>query len=93
MPAADTVEASEFLPEVGVEWDMSDDVMGYVKYAEAFKNGGFVMSPPVGGGLPDPFGFAPEFAEGYEVGIKSRLAYNRLELNAAAYQTDYTICK
>jgi outer membrane receptor protein involved in Fe transport len=90
VPAAGTVEASEFLPEVGVEWDLSDDVMGYVKYAEAFKNGGFVMSPPVGGGLPDPFSFAPEFAEGYEIGIKSRLADNRLELNAAAYKTDYT---
>ena len=90
VPAAGTVEASEFLPEVGVEWDLSDNVMGYVKYAEAFKNGGFVMSPPVGGGLPDPFSFAPEFAEGYEIGIKSRLADNRLELNAAAYRTDYT---
>ncbi len=90
VPAADTVQASEFLPEVGIEWDLSDDVMWYVKYAEAFKNGGFVMSPPVGGGLPNPFSFAPEFAEGYEVGIKSRLADNRLELNAAAYRTDYT---
>jgi iron complex outermembrane recepter protein len=90
VPAVGTVEASEFLPEVGVEWDLSDNVMGYVKYAEAFKNGGFVMSPPVGGGLPDPFSFAPEFAEGYEIGIKSRLADNRLELNAAAYRTDYT---
>src|SRR5688572_6883526 len=90
VPAAGTVEASEFLPEVGVEWDVSADVMGYVKYAEAFKNGGFVMSPPVGGGLPNPFSFAPEFAEGYEVGLKSRLADNRLELNAALYKTDYT---
>jgi len=90
VPAADTVQASEFLPEVGIEWDLSDDVMWYVKYAEAFKNGGFVMSPPVGGGLPNPFSFAPEFAEGYEAGVKSRLADNRLELNAAAYRTDYT---
>jgi outer membrane receptor protein involved in Fe transport len=90
VPAVGTVEASEFLPEVGVEWDLSDDVMGYVKYAEAFKNGGFVMSPPVGGGLPNPFSFAPEFAEGYEIGLKSRLADNRLELNAALYKTDYT---
>jgi outer membrane receptor protein involved in Fe transport len=90
VPAVGTVEASDFLPEVGVEWDLSENVMGYVKYAEAFKNGGFVMSPPVGGGLPDPFSFAPEFAEGYEIGAKSRLANNRLELNAALYRTDYT---
>jgi iron complex outermembrane recepter protein len=89
-PAVGTVDTSDFLPEVGVEWDMSDNVMGYVKYAEAFKNGGFVMSPPVGGGLPDPFIFAPEFAEGYEIGLKSRLFDNRVELNAAAYTTDYT---
>jgi len=90
VPAVGTVEASEFLPEVGLEWDVSDSVMTYVKYAEAFKNGGFVMSPPVGGGLPNPFTFAPEFAEGYEIGFKSRLADNRLEFNAAAYRTDYT---
>jgi outer membrane receptor protein involved in Fe transport len=90
VPAVGTVEANDFLPELGVEWDLSDNVMGYVKYAEAFKNGGFVMSPPVGGGLPDPFSFAPEFAEGYELGVKSRLADNRVELNAALYRTDYT---
>jgi outer membrane receptor protein involved in Fe transport len=90
VPAVGTVEANDFLPEFGVEWDLSDNVMGYVKYAEAFKNGGFVMSPPVGGGLPDPFSFAPEFAEGYELGVKSRLADNRVELNAALYRTDYT---
>jgi outer membrane receptor protein involved in Fe transport len=89
-PAVGVVEADDFLPELGVEWDMSDDVMGYVKYAEAFKNGGFVMSPPVGGGLPDPFSFAPEYAKGYEIGFKSRLADNRVEFNAAAYTTDYT---
>jgi outer membrane receptor protein involved in Fe transport len=88
-PAVGTVDTSEFLPEVGVEWDMSEDVMGYIKYAEAFKNGGFVMSPPVGGGLPDPFSFAPEFAEGYEIGVKSRIGDN-VELNAALYRTDYT---
>jgi outer membrane receptor protein involved in Fe transport len=90
VPAVGTVEASDFLPEVGVEWDVSDNAMAYVKYAEAFKNGGFVMSPPVGGGLPDPFSYAPEFAKGYELGFKSRLADNRVEFNTALYRTDYT---
>ena len=83
VPAVGTVEASDFLPEVGLEWDVSDNAMAYVKYAEAFKNGGFVMSPPVGGGLPDPFSYAPEFAKGYELGFKSRLADNRVEFNTA----------
>jgi outer membrane receptor protein involved in Fe transport len=48
------------------------------------------MSPPVGGGLPDPFSYAPEFAEGYELGFKTRLADNRVEFNTAVFRTDYT---
>lgn len=88
--AKGTVANSDFLPEIGVEFDVSDDVMLYAKYAEAFKNGGFVMSPPVGGGLPFAFTFDPERAEGFEVGYKGRLFDNRLELNAALYYTKYS---
>ncbi len=88
--AKGTVSNSDFLPEVGVEFNATDNVMLYAKYAEAFKNGGFVMSPPVGGGLPYAFTYAPERAEGFEVGYKARLFDNRMEFNAAAYYTKYT---
>ncbi len=88
--ARGTVAASDFLPELGFEYDVADSMMVYAKYAEAFKNGGFVMSPPVGGGLPVAFTFAPEQAKGYEAGYKGRLFDNRLEFNAAAYYTKYS---
>lgn len=88
--ATDTANADDTLPEVGFEWDVSDSGMVYVKYAEALKAGGFVMSPAIGGRLPDPFTYLPEFAEGVELGYKSLLANNSLELNIAVYDVDYT---
>lgn len=89
-PVSAEANASEFQPEVGVQWDMSDRVMVYVKYAEALKAGGFVKSPPVTGGAPDPFSYAPEEAEGLEGGFKGLWFDGRLALNLAVFDTDFT---
>lgn len=86
----DTADADDTLPEIGLEWDVSDTGMMYIKYAEALKAGGFVMSPAIGGRVPDPFTYLPEFAEGVELGYKSLLANDSLELNVAVYDVDYT---
>ena len=84
------VQTDDFLPEVGLQFDANEDTMLYVKYAEAFKAGGFVMSPAPGGMLPDPISFRPEFAEGVELGAKMLLADGNVELNVAVFDTDYT---
>ena len=89
-PVPLTSESSDTLPEVGFEWDAYDDVMLYAKYAEAFKAGGFVMSPAPGGNLPNQFTYRPERAEGLELGLKSILAGGQLRLNLAFYDVDYT---
>jgi iron complex outermembrane receptor protein len=68
---------------------VADDVMLYVKYAEAFKAGGFVMNPPLGGVPPDPFTYLPEEASGYELGFKSLFLNNSLQLNVAWFDTDF----
>jgi len=83
------VKSIEWLPEVGVQWDVAENTMVYVKYAEALKAGGFVMSPAPGGNLPDPFSFENESAEGIEVGIKARLLDNTLQINLSYYDTDF----
>jgi len=79
----------DFLPEVGVQWDTSDNIMLYAKYSEAFKMGGFVVAPPIGGDIDDSI-YQPEQAEGYELGIKSTLLDGNLQFNLAYYDTDYT---
>ncbi len=82
-------DSDDTLPEVGIEWDATDNVMLYAKYVEAFKAGGFVMSPAPGGNLPPSLQFKPERADGIELGYKSLLADGRLEINFAIYDTDY----
>ncbi|MBN1240819.1 MAG: TonB-dependent receptor [Gammaproteobacteria bacterium] len=89
-PLREPSESSDFLPEVGVQWDATDNIMMYVKYAEAFKAGGYVMSPVIAGALPNPFTYFPEQAEGYELGLKGRFLDNSLELNVVYFDTDYT---
>ncbi|MGD8325095.1 MAG: TonB-dependent receptor [Gammaproteobacteria bacterium] len=82
-------DSSDTLPEVGLQWDVSDDVMLYAKYSEAFKAGGFVISPAPGGNLPPRLTFKPETADGIELGLKSFLADGRVQFNFALYDTDY----
>ena len=89
-PINETFETSDTLPEVGVEWDVGEDSMLYVRYAEAFKAGGFVMAPAPGGMFARQLTYRPEFAEGIELGLKSRLLDGTLELNLAYYDTQYT---
>ena len=89
-PVSGEADTKDFLPEVGIQWDMSEGVMFYAKYSEALKAGGFVMSPPIGGALPDPFTYDPEYAEGWEFGVKALLLDGALVLNTAIYNTDFT---
>ena len=83
------IEFDDFLPEVSLQWDTTDNFMLYAKYSEAFKMGGFVVAPPIGGSVDQSI-YQPEEAQGYEVGFKSTLLDDRLEFNLAYYDTDYT---
>lgn len=89
-PIHESFATSDTLPELGLEWDVGDDSMLYVRYAEAFKAGGFVMAPAPGGMFARQLTYRPEFAEGVELGLKSRMLDGTLELNLAYFDTDYT---
>ncbi len=75
---------------LGAEYRFSDTTFGYASYAEGFKSGGWTTRLLV----PEPNpNVAPEFdqeqATSYELGIKSQLLDNRLQLNGAVFFTDY----
>lgn len=82
------VTSDDVLPEIGFQWDATDNTMLYVKYAEAFKAGGFVAPPPLLG-PPADFTFLPEEAFGYELGLKGTFFEERLQLNVALFDTDF----
>jgi iron complex outermembrane receptor protein len=73
-------------PRFVAQYEFSNDVMAYGSVSRGFKSGGFPFN--IDG---DPQAdFKPEYADNYEVGIKSRLWDQRLQTNLAIFRTDFT---
>ena len=80
---------TEFTPEVGIQYQFSDDVMAYAKYSEGFKSGGWttrLSNPITDGSFAE---FKPEHAKSSEVGLKTVMFDDRLLVNTAIFYTDY----
>ncbi|MGB6229148.1 MAG: TonB-dependent receptor [Litorimonas sp.] len=82
----------EFTPRVALSYELTDNTNIYASYSEGFKAGGF--DPRAREDL-DPTGrtregFAPEFVDSYEIGIKGSALDNRLTYSVAGFMADYT---
>lgn len=79
---------SDFVPRYSLDWQLTDDVFTYISAAKGFKPGGIATTDGDGDIL---FGhYKPETLWAYEIGVKSELLDNRLQLNAALFYNDYT---
>ena len=72
----------KLLPKVGVEWNISPDVLTYATYQKGFKSGG------LDGSTPNVL-YLPELLDAYEVGFKSKIANGLAIFNAAAFYYEY----
>ena len=81
---------TETSPTVKADWQLSEDIMVYVSYAEGFKSGGFDMRGNASLNPNVADGYDPETVETWEAGIKSELFDNRLRLNFTVFDMDYT---
>jgi iron complex outermembrane receptor protein len=90
----DTVDADLSRETDAVTWSLTpqyffaDDVMGYLTASHGFKSGGF--NGDWGRALPEQREFADEEVDHYELGLKTRFANDRVQLNAAAFYSDFT---
>lgn len=89
-------ELDEFLPRIGFEFDVKDNVLLYGSAARGLRNGGqnSVLAARAGGAVGSPgffdlLFFEPDEAKTAEVGVKSELMDGNMTLNLAAYVTDY----
>ena len=80
---------SNVSPRLGVDVHFTDRVMGYVSYSRGFKSGGFDMRGNAAANPATKDGYDSETADNYELGVKSMLLDDRLQLNATVFYTPY----
>lgn len=68
---------------LGVEQDLSNDVMAYASLSTGYKAGGFNDTSPTSPVI------RPENLKSFEAGLKGRFLNKRLQLSASAYHYDY----
>lgn len=73
--------------KLGLDYKVTDDVMVYGQFSTGFKGGG-INPRPFTPAAAVPFG--PETLNAYEIGLKSELFDRLLQLNLAAYHSDYS---
>lgn len=78
---------NNFSPKVGIQYHPNDDAMLYFSWSRGYKTGGWTtrLSAP----LPYAPSFGPEKAETFEAGFKSQFLGRSLQLNGAAFLTNY----
>ncbi|HEY8519926.1 MAG TPA: TonB-dependent receptor [Gammaproteobacteria bacterium] len=72
---------------LSLQKQFSDDIMGYISYAEGFNSGG--VATPTIQGQRQLIPYDPQTIETIEVGLRSDLAGGRVRLNATLFDTDW----
>lgn len=99
-------EETKFAPSITLQHDLNDDTMAYANWSRGFKSGGYDTRsnvPPVETVITNPFssdlGFSipagsfeyePEENTTIELGMKTRLLDGAMELNMAAFNTEFS---
>lgn len=88
VPGVNRKKFSDFSPKFGLQLHPNDDVMVYGSWSRGYKTGGWTtrLTNPQGNVAPD---FNEETATTTEIGVKSTLLDRKLQLNAAAFNTEY----
>ncbi|WP_027948844.1 TonB-dependent receptor [Haliea salexigens] len=74
-------------PMVAISWDIDETRTVYAKVAKGFKSGAFNHAATTVSAFQQ--GFDSETLWSYELGLKSRWLDQRLQVNAAAFYSDY----
>jgi len=92
LPVEGSRDKTKFSPEVKFVWDIGDDALVYFSWSEGFKSGSFdfrANNKNFYTTTAESFEFEDEEATNFELGGKFTLAGGALELNAAAFVTEY----
>jgi iron complex outermembrane receptor protein len=82
-----STDETDFSGRLGVQFDFNDDIMAYGTYSQGYKGPAFNVFFNMSANDAQPI--AAETADAYEVGLKTTLFDRRLQLNVAAFYTEY----
>jgi len=75
--------------KIGLDWKFNDFSLGYISYSRGFKSGSFdTRALAAFAGTADK-AVDPEFLDAFEIGVKTTLLDNTLELNAALFYYEW----
>lgn len=77
---------TDFSPSGAISFDVTPDMTAYAKIATGYQTGGFNLTASTLARFSA--GFDPEYADSYELGLKSNWLGNRLRVNMALFTTD-----
>jgi iron complex outermembrane receptor protein len=80
---------SDVSPRLGFDFKLADEVLAYVSYSQGFKSGGFDMRGNEAANPATRDGYDSETADNYELGLKSTLFDDHLQVNLTAFYTPY----
>ena len=86
----DTAEWTAVTGRIGIDYQLSDEVLLYGFFSKGYKPGGF--NPPIAPEFQSDtaFAFNEEEVDAIEIGFKSTLLDGQLILNGSAFVYDYT---
>lgn len=77
---------NEFSPKIGMDYNFTDDILGYASISAGFRSGVYNGRPTSTAQVSVA---DPEKLISYEIGLKSQLWSNRLQINGALFYNDY----
>jgi len=89
-------DQDEFTWKLNATYNMSEDTLVYGTLSSSFKSGGVNpisvdddLADPAAGGDPRNLGFAPEFVDAFELGLKTTFMDGAAQFNGAFFYYDY----
>jgi outer membrane receptor protein involved in Fe transport len=89
-----SVDFSQWTPEAGIKWQISDNHMTYFRFANGWKSGGLrvtALTAEEAARRQDAFltPYNPEEVYSYEIGVKTQWLDNQVFLNGTLFWNDY----
>ncbi|MDE0759262.1 MAG: TonB-dependent receptor [Pseudomonadales bacterium] len=85
-----TAKDEGFIPKVGLEWSLTNDVMAYGIYSEGYRVGGTNRGRGMDQGGPTlPVIYDSDTLKNVELGVKSQFMDGRLQVNAVYYSMNW----